>query len=157
MSGGEPIDLCPAPNPYGGSWGPDGTILFAPDEGRRPARVSENGGKPERILVKKNQGSWRYPHLLPGGKAAIVSNPLLGVGVLSLETGEFQPLVQDAGGGSYAAGHLLFARPGVLLAAPFDLERLAINGPEAVVLEGVRTVSEGVNSQPQAVLSGTAR
>ena len=28
VSGGEPIDLCDAPNPYGGSWGTDGTILF---------------------------------------------------------------------------------------------------------------------------------
>jgi serine/threonine-protein kinase len=152
VSGGEPIDLCAAPNPYGGSWGDDRTILFSTDEGRRPSRVSENGGNPEKILVKNNQGSWRYPQLLPGGKAAIVSNPMLGVTLLSLETGEFRVLVEGAGGGSYAPGHLIFSRPGVLLAAPFDLERLEV-GPEAVVLEGVRTLAEGVNSQPQAVFS----
>ena len=153
VSGGEPIDLCVAPNPFGGSWGADGTILFAPDEGRRPSRVSENGGIPEQILVKNNQGSWRHPHILPGGKAAIVSNPLLGVAVLSLESGEYRVLVENAGGGRYAAGHLIFARPGVLLAAPFDLERLAVNGPEAMVLGGVRTVAEGVSIEPQAVFS----
>jgi serine/threonine-protein kinase len=116
VSGGEPIDLCAAPNPYGGSWGDDRTILFSTDEGRRPSRVSENGGNPEKILVKNNQGSWRYPQLLPGGKAAIVSNPMLGVTLLSLETGEFRVLVEGAGGGSYAPGHLIFSRPGVLLA-----------------------------------------
>ena len=100
VSGGEPIDLSAAPNPYGGSWGLDGTILFATDEGRRPVRVSENGGNPERILVKNNQGSWRYPHLLPGSKHAIVSNPQLGVTLLSLDSGEFRVLVEDAGSGS---------------------------------------------------------
>ena len=41
----------------------------------------------------------------------------------------------------------------MLLAAPFDLERLAVTGPEAVVLEGVRTEAEGVSPQPQAVFS----
>ena len=86
-----------------------------------------------------------------------MSNPLLGVGVLAFDTGEFRLLVPGAGGGRYAAGHLLFARPGMLLAAPFDLERLAITGPETVVLEGLRTEAEGVSPQPQAVLSREGR
>jgi Tol biopolymer transport system component len=153
VSGGEPIELCAAPNPYGGSWGTDGTILFAPDEGRRPARVRETGGEPQRILVKPDHGAWRRPDILPDGKAAIVSNPLVGVGVLTLETGEFRVLVEGAGGGRYAAGHLIFARPGVLLAARFDPERRALTGPEAVVLEGVRTESQVVVSHPQAAFS----
>jgi hypothetical protein len=157
VSGGEPIDLCVGPNPYGGSWGDDGTILFAPDEGRRPSRVSENGGIPQPILVKNNQGAWRHPHILPGGKAAIVSNPMLGVAVLSLESGEYRVLVENAGGGRYAAWHLIFARPGVLLAVPFDLERSAVNGPEVMVLGGVRTVAEGVSLEPQRSFPTMAR
>jgi eukaryotic-like serine/threonine-protein kinase len=116
-------------------------------------RLQENGGTPQRILVKPDWGSWRRPDILPGGKAAIVSNPLAGVGVLSLETGEFRLLLEGAGGGRYAAGHLIFARPGLLLAARFDVQRLVLTGPEAVVLEGVRTGEEGVTPQPQAVFS----
>ena len=116
-------------------------------------RVPENGGTPQRILVKPDSGSWRRPDILPGGKAAIVSNPLSGVGVLSLETGEFRVLLERGGGGRYAAGHLIFSRPGVLLAAPFDLQRLVLTGPETVVLESVRTETEGVTPQPQAVFS----
>ena len=153
VSGGEPIVLCDAPNPYGGSWGTDGTILFSPNEGQRPSRIHERGGVPQPIDIRNFHGSYRRPDLLPDGKAAIMSNPLLGVGVLAFDTGEFRLLVPGAGGGRYAAGHLLFARPGMLLAAPFDLERLAITGPEAVVLEGLRTEAEGVSPQPQAVLS----
>jgi serine/threonine-protein kinase len=152
VAGGETIELCAAPNPYGGSWG-DGFILFTPDEGRRPMRVPETGGAPQRILVQPDVGSWRRPEILPGGKAAIVSNPLLGVGVLSLQSGEFRVLVERAGGGHYAKGYLIFSRPGVLLAAPFDLERLVLTGPEAVVLDRVRTETEGVTPQPQAVFS----
>ena len=152
VSGGEPIELAAAPNAWGGSWGPDGTILFAVDEGRRPTVIPENGGLPQPI-VRIGQGSYRRPDILPGGKAAIVSNPLLGVGVLSLETGEFRLLVPDAGGGRYMPGYLVFARPGVMLAAPFDLERLKLTGPETVVLEAVRTELEGVAPEPQAAFS----
>jgi eukaryotic-like serine/threonine-protein kinase len=152
VSGGEPIELAAAPNAWGGCWGTDGTILFAVDEGRRPTIVPENGGI-ARAIVRIGRGSYRRPDILPGGKAAIVSNPLLGVGVLSLETGEFRLLVPDAGGGRYMPGHLVFARPGVLLAAPFDLDRLAVTGPETVVLESVRTELEGVAPEPQAAFS----
>ncbi len=34
-------------------------------------------------------------------------------------------------------GHLLFARTGVLMAVPFDLERLEVQGEPQVVLKGV--------------------
>ncbi len=47
VSGGDPIELCAAPNPYGGSWGTDGTILFAADEGRRPTTIRDAGGVPQ--------------------------------------------------------------------------------------------------------------
>ena len=139
VSGGDPIDLCAAPNPYGGSWGTDGTILFAADEGRRPTTIRETGGVPQLVAVKDDRGSWTRPHMLPGGKAAIVSH-VAGVGVLSLDTGEYRMLVENSGDGRYApSGHLVFARAGALLAAPFDLERLAVSGPATVILEGMRT------------------
>jgi serine/threonine-protein kinase len=151
VSGGEPIDLGAAPNPYGGSWGTDGTILFAADEGRRPTTIRESGGIPQRVAVKDDRGSWTRPHLLPGAKAAIVSH-VTGVGVLSLDSGEYRLLVENAGDGRYApSGHLVFARAGALLAAPFDLDRLAVSGPAAVILEDVRT--EGQLAVAQAVFS----
>jgi serine/threonine-protein kinase len=153
VAGGAPIVLCDATNPYGGSWGSEGTIVFSPHEGRRPARIHESGGVAAPIEIRNARGSFRRPDLLPDGKAAIVSNPMLGVGVLSFDTGEFELLVPGAGGGRYAAGHLLFARPGTLLAAPFDPERRAITGPEAVLVAGVRTEAEGVSPHPQAVFS----
>ena len=78
VPGGSPITLCDAPNPYGGSWGTDGTILFSTDEGRRPVRVPEAGGGCLRVPVKDDRGSWSSRTSCPDGRAAIVSNPLLG-------------------------------------------------------------------------------
>jgi Tol biopolymer transport system component len=151
VSGGDPIDLSAAPNPYGGSWGTDGTILFAADEGRRPTTIREAGGATRPVAVKDDRGSWTRPQLLPGGKAAIVSH-VADVGVLTLDTGEYRVLVENAGDGRYApSGHLVFSRAGALLAAPFDLERVAVSGPATVILEGIRM--EGQLAVAQAVFS----
>ena len=106
-------------------------------------------------IVNKALANYTRPDILPGGKAAIVSIPLLGVGVLSLETGEFRLLVAEAGGGRYMPGYLTFARPGKLLAVPFDLDRLVVTGPETILIDGVRTELEGAGaaSEPQSVFS----
>ena len=56
-----------APNAYGGSWGTNGTILFAA-EGRTATKRSRTGGGPQRVAVKDDRGSWTRPHMLPGGK-----------------------------------------------------------------------------------------
>jgi Tol biopolymer transport system component len=151
VSGGDPIDLCAAPNPYGGSWGTDGTILFAPDEGRRPSTIPDTGGTVARVAIVDDRGSWTWPDLLPGGKTAIVSHAG-GIGLLSIASGEYRTLIDNGSDGRYAAsGHLIFARAGRLLAAPFDLERFAVTGPPAVVLEGVRM--EGQRAVAQAAFS----
>ena len=85
VSGGDTIELCDAPNPHGGSWGTDGTILFATDEGRRPMRVKETGDACESVPLRVNVGNFKLPDILPGSKAAIFTNRMLGgVGVLSL-------------------------------------------------------------------------
>jgi serine/threonine-protein kinase len=155
IAGGKPIDLAAAPNPFGGSWGLDGTILFAADEGRRPTAIRDTGGIPQRVTIRNDRGSWTRPDLLPGGKAAIVSHRD-GVGVLSLDSGEYRTLVANGGDGRYApSGHLIFARAGALLAAPFDLRRLAITGPEVVVIEGVRMEGQRVIAQAAFSRDGT--
>ena len=60
------------------------------------------------------------------------------IGAFSLETGEYRTLIERAFRGSYArTGHLVFSRAGTLLAAPFDVGRLEVTGPEVPVLEGL--------------------
>ena len=58
--------------------------------------------------------------------------------VQSLETGERRIVVEGGSFPRYSpTGHVVFARPGTLLAVPFDLARLEATGPPAPVVEGV--------------------
>ena len=89
IQGGEPITLCEARMPHGGTWGPDDTIIFADSEGLILSRVSASGGKKESLPNKYEDRAF-LPQFLPGGKAVLYSinipyNPDYGqVVVLSL-------------------------------------------------------------------------
>ncbi len=144
LQGGEPVTLCEARIPHGGSWGPDDTIVFADSEGVSLTRVSASGGRKEVLPNKANDRAF-YPQFLPGGTAVLYSinvqyNPDFGqIVLLSLTTGERRVLLEGGTNPRYAAsGHLVFARAGAILAAPFDLSRLEVTGPAVTVIEGIR-------------------
>jgi Tol biopolymer transport system component len=86
-----------------------------------------------------------YPEFLPGGKAVLFSikgfqNPDYGqIAVLSLATGKRHVVLEGGTDPRYAAsGHIVFARAGAILAAPFDLSRLEVTGPAVTLIEGIR-------------------
>ena len=143
LQGGEPVTLCEARIPHGASWGPDDTIVFSDSEGYYLARISASGGKPE-ILSRAEDRAF-YPEFLPGGKAVLFSikgyqNPDYGhIAVFSLATGERRVILEGGTNPRYAtSGHIVFARAGAILAAPFDLDRLTVTGPAVTLIEGVR-------------------
>ena len=147
LSGGAPFTVCSAASNRGGSWGPDDIIIFTPSPVTGLFRVSAAGGSPKPVAVpdrKKGELSYRWPQILPGGKAVLVTiwNGITvdaaRIDVLSLETGKHRVVVD---GGTYAryvpSGHLVYARAGGLLAVPFDLKRLQVTGSPVSILEGV--------------------
>jgi serine/threonine protein kinase/Tol biopolymer transport system component len=143
LQGGEPVTLCEARIPHGGSWGPDATIVFADSEGNNLSRVSASGGSPE--VLSRTEDRAFYPEFLPGGKAVLFSikgfhNPDYGhIAVLSLATGERRVVLEGGTNPRYASsGHIVFARAGAILAAPFDLSRLEVTGPTVTLIEGIR-------------------
>jgi len=80
------------------------------------------------------------PKLLPGGKAILLTlkhGPKnMEVGVLSVDTGEYQTLIERGANAQYVAtGYLIYALEGELLAVPFDLGQLKITGPAVTVVE----------------------
>ena len=129
---------------HGVAWGEDGRILV----GRYAEglwQVSASGGAPSpltRVEGRSDTFAHRLPHPLPGGKAILFTRcrTLTGdsdVAVLT-ESGEERILVESASDGRYLpGGYLVFAREGVLHAAPFDPKRLTLAGPPAPILEGV--------------------
>ena len=101
---------------------------------------------PRSSRPKKGEISHRLPHFLPGGQAVLFTIRKRWIGswqdaqiaVKSLATGERKILIENGADARYVpTGHLLYVRLGMLMAAPFDLERLEVTGGSTVLLEGI--------------------
>jgi serine/threonine-protein kinase len=150
VEGGTAAAICDFPaargTPFGASWGPDDTIVFA--DHFRLLRVPTAGGTPEVLLAPdraRGETAHRLPHVLPGGRA-VLFNTLLSssrwdnprVDALSLETGERRVVLPEGSDARYASsGHLVFVRQGTLCAVPFDLSRLAVTGAPVALVDDV--------------------
>ena len=142
MLGGIPETLARANAGRGASWGDDNRIVFAPSFRSALLRVSADGGAPEtvtRLDVHFDESGHRRPHVLPGSRAVVFTavrtrgDALI---VVSLETGERRLTIEGAGFGRYVStGHLVYLQEGRLMAAPFDIGRLAAVGPAVPVLD----------------------
>ena len=146
VEGGPPVVLAEAPDPLGGSWGSDGSIIYAPNYNSGLWRVSASGGDAEELttpdVAAGELGHW-WPQILPGDEAALFtaySSPIENarIVVMLLMGGDERTLVTGGVFGRYvSSGHLLYAQGEVLFAAPFDRERLQLTGPPVPVLEDV--------------------
>lgn len=153
VTGGAPVTLAEARQPRGATWGAADTIVYAPQPLGGLWRISAGGGTPVQVTTpdrSRFERSHREPHLLPGGRAALfvvhrathASFDDADIEAVILETGERRVVVQGGMAPVYtSSGHLAFGRHGVLLAAPFDLNRLATTAPPTAVIDGVRTQS----------------
>jgi Tol biopolymer transport system component len=157
VEGGVPQVICEATEVRGGSWAPDGTIVFATGtSGLRS--VPASGGTAKTLLipeVKKGQTALQWPQILPGEKAVLFTT-LAGsprLGIVSLRTGRSHELTEGMGAFYSPSGHLVFVRGGSLFAAPFDLARQELTGPAISILDGVMIVSPF--QSPQFALSST--
>ena len=144
--GGASVTLCDARNPFGASWGSDGTILYGQREGIM--RVSANGGTPELIIPTETSETVHGPQMLPGGEWVLftltrTTGPTrwdeAQIVVQSLESGERKVLWEKGSDARYVpTGHLLYALEDVLFALPFDVDNLEASGGSVPVIEGVR-------------------
>ena len=143
LEGGSPLEICPA-EWGGGSWAPDGTIVYTPHYSGGLWKVSAGEGKPEKLTepdrVRGELGHW-WPHFLPDGKTVLFtafSAPVSKSRLMSLSiaTGK-QTVVLE--GGTFPryvpTRHLLFMRNEGLMAVAFDPDTLQIKGPPVRVLE----------------------
>ncbi|MEE8257501.1 MAG: protein kinase, partial [Acidobacteriota bacterium] len=148
VSGGAVVTLCDATFGRGGSWSPDDTIIFTPNNSVGLSRVAATGGTPEpisRLDEEKNESTHLWPQILPSEKAVLFTSRVgttsfdeASIEVLMLETGERKVLHRGGSYGRYLpSGHLVFIHEGTLFAAPLDLQRMELTGPPAPILEGV--------------------
>jgi Tol biopolymer transport system component len=162
VEGGAPVALAPAHDNRGGGWSDGDEIVFAADAGSGLLRIPAGGGTPRPLTeldVSRGELSHRWPSVVAGGNAVLFTLKTRGlqtfddapIGAVSLKTGERKNVLDGGTGASYSStGHLVYARAGALLAAPFDAVRLAATGPPFTALEGV-SHSRGTGSAHYAL------
>src|SRR5262245_6337564 len=147
LGGGPPAILCDSLGALGGSWGPDDTILFAPQFTSGIWKISAKGGEPQRLTAPdpgRKERAQIWPRILPGGKSALLtiwtgrSWDEARIAVVDLATGRRRTLLEGGTDAHYSpTGHIVYERGGSLLAVPFDAKRLEITGPLVTVLSDV--------------------
>ena len=166
VAGGIVSTLANAPEPRGGDWADDGTIVFTPDRAATPIfRVSSAGGRAEPwTSLGPEEATHRYPQVLPGGTALLYTahNSTSGfdiakIVVKPLPDGSPRVIVDGGYYGRYvASGHVLYMRGGALHALPFDPQRLEATGPSAPILESVRSSTRSAAAHIHVAGDGTA-
>ena len=159
LAGGSPVALAEKiAAPMGGTWGKNGTIVFAADIGGGLKSVSDAGGEPEdftQLDKGANEISHRLPHFLPDGSAVLFTVirytyaapdwKRAQIWARSLKTGQRKLVLENALDARYVNdGRLVFAREGKLFAVRFDPGTLSVTGSPVPVLDGVTHAVAGL-------------
>ena len=147
LNGSSPQIVADAPFGRGGSWGPDGVIVFSPGTLHPLMRVNATGGTPVQVtkIDPTQHTSHRWPFFLPDGKHFLYlainhtpsrwNNDMLFYA--SLDGKENRPLFHSLSNAIYAGGFLLFARNDKLMAQPFDPDNGKLSGAAVAIAKGV--------------------
>jgi serine/threonine-protein kinase len=145
LTGGNPVKITNAVNPWGASWADDGQVYY----GQGPGgiwRVPSTGGTPEKVVPVREGEQAHGPHLLPDGEWVLFTLLPAGVGswnranivTESLKTHERVTLVEGGRDARYlASGHVIYAVNGALLAAPFDVKARRLLAGAVPVVQNV--------------------
>ena len=142
--GGRSLVLCATPGEFqGGTWGPQGTILFAQTEFGL-SEVSELGGEPQAANTPNatRGGPFAFPNYLPNGSLIRFVEREDGTREVVVLSGGIEiPIVSEAAiyGLTYSpTGHILYGRgypsDGVW-AVPFSLDSVEVTGEPFLVAE----------------------
>ena len=126
---------------FGGSWGPDQTIIFSAGA-ESISRIPAAGGTPSHVTVlngARGEVAHRWPHFLPDGRHflfyARAAREYGGLYLGSLDGSAAKFLFRSDSSAIYAPpGYLLYVEGDTLMARRFDARRF-VAGDEAVALE----------------------
>lgn len=127
--------ICDAPTGRGGTWSPDGTILFAPDKLGGLVQVPAAGGEVEAVTDDPGaQGiTYRWPEFLPDHDHFLYllqgDEKLTGVYLSSLRSKDRKLVLKAVSNVAYTpSGILLFYRDGRLMGQKFDWKKQVTSG-----------------------------
>ncbi len=157
LSGGSPVTICRDCNAvYGGTWNRDGVILSTNRAGVL-YRVPAAGGDPKPLRpLSEGETAQIWPEFLPDGNhylyLSLNNRPnQRGIYVASLHSTDRKFIVVTNVNAAYLqSGQLLFMRGDVLMAQPFDLRNLALEGEPRPVAEHIQTGASAGTNLPAA-------
>jgi serine/threonine-protein kinase len=139
LDGGTPTEI--AEFGFWPSWSDTGTIAFSGIGGLW--QVPAVGGEPNPITVAEKNTRHDTPHYLPGGDSLLFTISRWGarersqIALLSLESGEYEIILQGESPRLTTSGHLLFGRKGALWTTAFDIDNRKVMGEAVPVVEGL--------------------
>ena len=152
-AGGPAEELCPAVFDWIGTWGRDGTILFAQIPPGEPGifRVSDRGGEAVRVMAMEasRREAFLWPQFLPDGRRFLYQAFGLSAGrgsgaprtlqLGSLDSREGRSVASLRSRVEYAEpGYLVYVRDNALFAQPFDPKRAVFSGEPVLLAENVQ-------------------
>lgn len=128
-------NLCDAPEPFGGSWGSRGVIVFEGKDLGGISKVSAEGGSVTPVTsLAPGDEAHRWPVFLPDGDHFIFlvdANKTEGhwIGLSSITSGRIAHLAHAISNFAFSStGHLIFVKSGSLVAQRFDPKSLHLSG-----------------------------
>jgi Tol biopolymer transport system component len=130
--------LAQAPRGRGGTWGPDGTILFAPDVSSPIVAVNERGGPVTPVTDRGGDSSHRFPWFLPGGREFLYLAQRPDRELSEIRWGRLGgrdggDVATSASNAMFTNGFLVFALRDVLVAQRFDQATKRLTSAPAIV------------------------
>ena len=155
VTGGRAETLADSPGGRGGTWSPNGVIVYAPDASGPLFQIPASGGTPAAVTAldaQRKESGHRFPNFLPDGKHFLYA-------ALPGKLGKFEVFVgslDDTGRTSigpmdgapvYAdPGWLLYSKQGVLAAQPFDSRAMKTTGAPMTLPDEPSSILDAVNS-----------
>ena len=147
LAGGPVTPLCDAAGQtYGATWTAGDTVIFASDSGLM--EVPAAGGQPHRVAKPDSGETFKWPAVLPDGRAVLfsaVGHGGLRLAVFMRRMGQVRRLAQPGGYPQYVdAGFVVLSDPsGIASAVPFDAGRLVVTGAAVPVVDKLGTNTDG--------------
>jgi Tol biopolymer transport system component len=143
-NGGRPQTLGDAPSGRGGTWGPDGVIVFTPTPSQGLFRAAAEGGAVTPVTMPEETGgiTHYWPQFLPGGRRVIFYQRSAraesqGVYVVDLQTQTVVRVLSHDGKVVHVPRYLLLVRDGMLFAQAFDDRQLQVIGEPVRIADSV--------------------
>jgi Tol biopolymer transport system component len=162
LSGGSPVTICTFDTQsgrFGGTWNRDGVILVA--HASVLYRVDAANGEPKPLRpLAEGETAQLWPWFLPDGNHYLylsMSNrpDQQGIYAASLDSSERKFIVAANANAAYVEpGQLLFMRGDVLMAQPFDLRKLKLQGEPRRVADHIERI-DTVAPYPGAIFSAS--